>query len=668
MKKYFFYIIAFVTLLYPTAIFAAVTLVTSNQVSIIVANSGWACGDPDRSDFTVYSPSLRQDGTVIVDTQYCASKGGKIWTLCTGGKQNLREVSSLVVGVDMRCSTNGVSISSPSQTTTSALVGNATTITQQTQVTTGSVTDGEGVESACVDLQSEKLGFSSTDITTNGEVSKLQDFLIFKGLLDGSPTGYFGFKTLKAVQAYQKLKAVPQVGRVGSLTKSLVKTDSCVLDTTSMSVVAPSPSSVCRYEENGAASTVFGGTPVCTQALASTGYSAPGLPNVKCVCSNSSLQNVAQVQSGPYVFTNDSSSNGSIVTKIKMTLAGTPSQRLGSLVKVCVTPSVAGSVGTACSKSSDFNYLKDQTGWSYNSSSDTYSVNRVSSADRIPDVEYVSVIRLSDGKKYELKWKAGQNPGTTSTSSSVQTGSSVLTSSPSNDEITIINNSISNGTILTRLKMTVTGAGDNVKACTAQSFSFFGTLESVPPCSKDSEFVILKNQQGWAYNPNTDTYSIDMDAIPLGWPNTTYTTIYKKMSGRIITKTFGPTQQVVVAAPASVVVPAAQASTDITINNTYSGNGSILTRLKMTVTGAGDNVKACTAQSFSFFGTLESVPPCSKDSEFVILKNQQGWSYYPNSDTYAIDMDITAFGWPDTAYTTIFKKTDGSILNKIWGR
>jgi peptidoglycan hydrolase-like protein with peptidoglycan-binding domain len=549
----------------------------------------------------------------------------------------------------------------PAQTSQSAFGGSATIVTQ-TQTVTAPLNDGEGVESTCVDLKSEQLVFGSTDAVTGGEVSILQDFLIFRGLLDGVPTGYFGFKTSKAVQTYQGQKNVPQVGKVGPLTKSLVQTDSCSMSSEN---VNSSTQNSCRYEENGSAAAVFGGTPTCTQALAATGYNAPGLPNVKCVC-GSSASGTASNQNNPYVFTNESTSNGSIITRFKMTLKGTPSQRLGSLISVCVTPSTSGGIGKACSSRLDFGYLKDQKGWSYDPGTDTYAVNRLASVDRIPDVEYISVIRTSEGKRYELKWRAGQATGVTSSSSGTQTVGTAVSASSNSDEISIVNNSTSNSTILTRLKMTVTGAGDNVKACTAQSSGFFGMVGSVPPCSKDSEFAMLKTESGWSYNPNSDTYTIDMDATVLGWPDTTYTTIFKKMNGRVITKTFGPAPKVEVASPVSSAVFGPVGSSDIVISNNSVSNGTILTRLKMTVTGAGDNVKACTAQSLGFFGTVGSVPPCSKDSEFAVLKNQSGWSYYPNSDTYAIDMDITSFGWPDTTYTTIFKKPDGNVITKTW--
>lgn len=136
---------------------------------------------------------------------------------------------------------------------------------------TGSVsalTDGEVGGGSCVTFQSDKMRFTTTDKVSFGEVSKLQDFLIYKGLLSGSPTGFYGFSTVKAVKLYQASKNVPQVGRVSALTKSLIKEETCGTS----SVTAP----VCAYE-----GPVFGGSPQCTAAIEGQNYGS------RCTCTPS---------------------------------------------------------------------------------------------------------------------------------------------------------------------------------------------------------------------------------------------------------------------------------------------------------------------------------------------------------------------------------------------
>jgi peptidoglycan hydrolase-like protein with peptidoglycan-binding domain len=154
------------------------------------------------------------------------------------------------------------------------------------------LTDGEGGGGSCVTFQSDKLRFTTTDKVSFGEVSKLQDFLIYKGLLSGSPTGFYGFSTVKAVKLYQASKNVPQVGRVSALTKSLIKEETCGTS----SVATP----VCAYE-----GPVFGGSPQCTAAIEGQNYGS------RCTCSpsasagaNSTRQiTVSNSVSGPWTTT-----------------------------------------------------------------------------------------------------------------------------------------------------------------------------------------------------------------------------------------------------------------------------------------------------------------------------------------------------------------------------
>lgn len=59
----------------------------------------------------------------------------------------------------------------------------------------------------------------------NDSVFELQEYLISKGLLNSSPSGFFGSLTLKAVKEYQTSKGLPSTGYVGALTRAEINKD-----------------------------------------------------------------------------------------------------------------------------------------------------------------------------------------------------------------------------------------------------------------------------------------------------------------------------------------------------------------------------------------------------------------------------------------------------------
>lgn len=63
------------------------------------------------------------------------------------------------------------------------------------------------------------MNVGSTDSTTGGQVTKLQETLNRLGLLNVSPTGYFGQLTKAAVMKFQAMQGFEQVGNVGPLTR-----------------------------------------------------------------------------------------------------------------------------------------------------------------------------------------------------------------------------------------------------------------------------------------------------------------------------------------------------------------------------------------------------------------------------------------------------------------
>ena len=87
--------------------------------------------------------------------------------------------------------------------------------------------DGDISNDVCINLQTSILRFKSNDASTNGEVSLLQDFLIEKGYLTGSPTGFYGRMTVNAVKSYQREIGVSPTGNVGPLTNSFIMRETC---------------------------------------------------------------------------------------------------------------------------------------------------------------------------------------------------------------------------------------------------------------------------------------------------------------------------------------------------------------------------------------------------------------------------------------------------------
>jgi len=80
--------------------------------------------------------------------------------------------------------------------------------------------------STCVSLQNS-LRYQSRDVSTNGEVSTLQDFLQSKGYLNSEPTGYFGLLTVAAVKSFQSASGMGGDGYVGPPTRAKIKAVSC---------------------------------------------------------------------------------------------------------------------------------------------------------------------------------------------------------------------------------------------------------------------------------------------------------------------------------------------------------------------------------------------------------------------------------------------------------
>ncbi|MFA6050318.1 MAG: IPT/TIG domain-containing protein [Candidatus Paceibacterota bacterium] len=92
----------------------------------------------------------------------------------------------------------------------------------------GIVSVGQAVppQTGCLTL-SNNLHMASRDYFTNGEVTKLQQFLYSRGYLSVSPTGYFGRMTMAAVRSFQSSQGIIATGFVGPLTRAAITRVSC---------------------------------------------------------------------------------------------------------------------------------------------------------------------------------------------------------------------------------------------------------------------------------------------------------------------------------------------------------------------------------------------------------------------------------------------------------
>lgn len=95
--------------------------------------------------------------------------------------------------------------------------------------TRGDYDPNQPSSTTCVDLVNN-LRIGDTDTTRSNEVSKLQQFLLDKGLLvlsPSKPTGYFGTMTFNAAKKYQASVSLANTGYVGPLTRAEIKDETC---------------------------------------------------------------------------------------------------------------------------------------------------------------------------------------------------------------------------------------------------------------------------------------------------------------------------------------------------------------------------------------------------------------------------------------------------------
>ena len=264
----------------------------------------------------------------------------------------------------------------------------------------------------------------------------------------------------------------------------------------------------------------------------------------------------------------------------------------------------------------------------------------------------------------------GVNIATSSPGAGESSLNTVTTNTTTNEGVVFKDYSMTNGTTITSHKSTLKGAGPNLKGCTGPSSIWVVVSPAVSPCSTSGEFTLLTSQPGWSYDAQTDTYSINKDVSGSGWPATSYKNVYRLANGTQIERNWTPTYSSSAPTLTASVTNSITGSTPnaFTFTNSTTGNGKIIIRLKQTIAGAGAYLKACTGLLSGKVVVGPSVVPCSLDSSFVYLKDQrqENWQYNAMADIYSVDTDVSASGFPDSKYFTVFKNSSGVKAERQW--
>lgn len=104
--------------------------------------------------------------------------------------------------------------------------------------------DGQTAGSSSCRSFAHSLYYGSRDRGTDGEVTKLQDFLFARGYMQVAATGFFGPITLHAVEKFQAAEGVPATGFAGPLTRAAIARVTCTTNPppqTSVKVYSVSP-------------------------------------------------------------------------------------------------------------------------------------------------------------------------------------------------------------------------------------------------------------------------------------------------------------------------------------------------------------------------------------------------------------------------------------------
>lgn len=103
----------------------------------------------------------------------------------------------------------------------------------------------------CAVWTKKALKFGVRDSEGVYDVASLQNFLIEKGYMGGTATGFFGVNTMSAVKKFQKNAGIDQVGYLGPQTRAKLMAESCEKINPILPAICsyPAPPTGCNYIE-----------------------------------------------------------------------------------------------------------------------------------------------------------------------------------------------------------------------------------------------------------------------------------------------------------------------------------------------------------------------------------------------------------------------------------
>jgi peptidoglycan hydrolase-like protein with peptidoglycan-binding domain len=203
--------------------------VSGTTIATINFNSPYEISAGQSKTFSLYGivTGAVQAGVVPYVSSYLTSSATFTWNDILGG--NTAENGSLILNFPTSSfTTNRSGIQVPTCGSNQTLV-NGTCVDNVTPTPTNP---------SCLTFTVD-MRIGSTDQTTGGQVTKLQDFLIAGGYLNikkGTAPGVFGKQTAEAVVKFQRANGITQNGLVGPLTRAKIMDLSCSSTTTPASV------------------------------------------------------------------------------------------------------------------------------------------------------------------------------------------------------------------------------------------------------------------------------------------------------------------------------------------------------------------------------------------------------------------------------------------------
>ena len=349
--------------------------------------------------------------------------------------------------------------------------------------------DNEESVSMCINIP-VKIQYQSKDYGVTNYVTLLQDFLYENKYLTSQPTGFFGAGTVKAVKAFQRANGISATGALGPNTRAKIAS---ITGCTHIQVVSSQNTS----SDN-------------SSVLMSSGFV------------HSDYSYLDNTYTGDLMLSGTSYNDPAHVERLVQTVRGA-----GPNLKACTY--VEGKA--PCT---EYVVLANQKGWSYNSLTDTYSIDLDVSKDGFPATTYVSLFVLADGSKREVHW----TPRTSKNAALPEGCSSSSGYSNVNGQACVKPFIISNLSRATGydyrstlplyyIGLKITGAGTGLKVCVSDpgvscaNNSLYIDVTKV--VTSDTRYGTVT--KGWKYDAVTDTY--DSGYRNLYYPYTAGTGNYK---------------------------------------------------------------------------------------------------------------------------------------------